>query len=75
MGFTVEQEKYSPRFVDYASCIICIYTITTIIVTGIGKGSISCDFLHKIYMGVAELFCILIRAMAVLFLSTNSTRP
>ena len=52
-----------------------MYTITTIIVTGIGKGSISCDFLLKIYMGVAELFCILIRAMAALFLSTNSTRP
>ena len=48
-----------------------MYTITTIIVTGIGKGSISCDFLLKIYMGVAELFCILIRAMAALFLSTS----
>ena len=35
------------------------------------------DFLHKIYMGVAELFCILIRVMAVLFLRANSiaTRP
>ena len=66
--------KYSPRFLDYAK-LYYIYTIATIIVTGIGKGSISHDFLHKIYMGVAELFCVLIRAMAVLFLSTNSTRP